>query len=160
MNRDALIALTAPILFFLALSFIALGPCLIVMAFHLDDYGWAYAVGHSMYPTIKSGAIIIFDKTPDQIKLGDIIVYKYWIPPQYIAYYPPQYLCKWILIGHRVVAITDRGYYVLGDNNTMVDPWIVPKKDVVGKVVWIINDEPFKSIALFWFNILGYKEGV
>jgi len=94
-----------------------------------------------MLPTIQPGSIIIFDKTPDSIKIGDVIVY-----------YHPDYG----FIGHRVIMIVKTGYVVMGDNNPTADPWVVRPNQVVGKVVWVINDEFRKSVALFWLNILGY----
>jgi len=139
--RDLAIAIGTPILIFFALSFWALGPTLPVLMFHLDNYGWGIGVGYSMYPTIKPGSIVIYDRTPDSIHIGDIIVY----------YHPGIGL-----ICHRVIIITKMGYVVRGDNNSMSDPWLVKPNQVVGKVVWVVDGDLREGIALFWFKVLGY----
>jgi len=89
-----------------------------------------------MYPTIKDGDYIIIDVTPEKIGIGDIIVYVHGNE----------------LICHRVIAITKIGYILKGDNNKIPDPWVVKDNQIIGKVVWIIDNDLYKEIAKIWFD--------
>jgi len=97
--------------------------------------------GTSMYPTIKNGDYMIIDLTPEDIKVGDIIVYVHYIPNKGL-----------IKIGHRVIAITDNGYIVMGDNNEEPDPWIVKEDQIIGEVEVVIDDPILKKVVEFWFE--------
>jgi signal peptidase len=92
----------------------------------------------SMTPTIKVGDMVLVEKNnvlgminevnPETIKVGDVIVYEK----------NSSGVSENII--HRVVAINESGgqkYYVLkGDNNSVVDPALVPTNTVIGKAVY------------------------
>jgi len=121
---------------FLALSWLALGPCFLPALLNQDHYILAKGEGWSMYPTIKDDDYLVIDTTPEDLKVGDIIVYVH----------------NGELIGHRIIKITKKGYIVKGDNNPAPDPWIVKRDEIIGEVDWIIHETLYKWIAELWFE--------
>jgi len=121
---------------FLALSWLALGPCFIPALLGLDHFILAKGEGWSMYPTIMDDDYLIVDTTPEDLKVGDIIVYVH----------------DGELIGHRIIKITKEGYIVKGDNNQAPDPWIVKREEIIGEVEHIIHNTLYKWIAELWFE--------
>ena len=92
-----------------------------------------------MLPAIQPGDVVIIDTRPENIQVGDVIIYKYGTK----------------LMGHRVIAIVEEGFITKGDNNPYPDN-LVPNKAVVGKVVWQIrNTNPIDIMMLGW--IFGAK---
>lgn len=79
--------------------------------------------GVSMMPAIEPGDVVIIDRNPENIEIGDIIVYRYQDK----------------LIGHRVIAIVEEGVIAKGDNNPYPDN-LVPWDKIVGKIVWEVED--------------------
>lgn len=81
----------------------------------------------SMYPTFKSGDLIIDVGVddPEDLRTGDIITY--WTVIE----------SKKVLNTHRIVNIYDGGGYLIfetkGDNNTDVDPLTVHESEIIGK---------------------------
>lgn len=78
--------------------------------------------GNSMYPLLREGDIIILTKkSPDEIKVGDVIVYK---------------SVKGNLIVHRVIEVTNlNGVYYFktkGDNNYLDDRYLNEYENGVG----------------------------
>ena len=121
---------------YFVLSWLALGPCFIKTILHQDTFVLAVGEGYSMYPIINDGDYIIIDVTPEDLKVGDVIVY----------YHDGE------LIGHRIIGVLDGGFITKGDNNRYPDPWIVKKNQVIGEVEWVIKDELCKWIAKRWFT--------
>jgi signal peptidase len=84
---------------------------------------------YSMIPTLTKGDLLVLQsRAPDQIYVGDIIVF--------IAAYHNK------PIVHRVTAIEIIGdeyqYYTKGDNNTLPDPGHRDYEDIIGVVVFTI----------------------
>ncbi len=84
--------------------------------------------GHSMEPVITNADVIAFttEVDPDELEVGDIIVYNY----------DTGY--ETIFIVHRVVAIDENGITTKGDANDGADSHIVEPSDITG---------------IFWFKI-------
>lgn len=86
-------------------------------------------VSESMAPALHRGDIVIVDKNPDNIQVGDIVVYNaVWFSKPVI---------------HRVIAIKNDSngntvYQMKGDNLSMPDPKLVSKNQIISKAVKII----------------------
>lgn len=77
----------------------------------------AYLQNNSLTNQIKQYEIVCFDKLEDQeIKLYDIILFKKDNK----------------LIVHRIVEITEDGYFTKGDNNAERDDWTVARVEILG----------------------------
>ena len=124
---------------FMVLSWLALGPCFLPTLLHQDTYILAKGEGLSMYPFIKDDDYLIIDTTPEDLKVGDVIVY----------------IHDGELIGHRIIKVTKDGFIVKGDNNPVPDPWVVKRNQIVGEVDWIIHETFYKWIAEIWFEKWG-----
>lgn len=75
-------------------------------------------ISGSMEPTLKVGGILYYEEINlDEFDKDDILVYQ---------------LNKHT-ISHRIVDITDNGFYTKGDNNTSIDTYEVEKAQVIGK---------------------------
>ena len=85
----------------------------------------------SMYPSINIGDIVIIKKQ-DNYKIGDIISYK-----------EENYL-----ITHRIVGMKNNDFITKGDFNNSIDEIEVNKKNVKGKVIFII-DKKILIITIF-----------
>ncbi len=101
--------------------------------------------GHSMEPTLHSGALLIIKPIePQDVKVGDIIVYT--IPQAVRDYYnyPPT-------VSHRVIEIKTQpslGFRTKGDN-TGEDPFTVRPQDIRGTVG---SQIPFIGLPLLFFQ--------
>ncbi|WP_414469169.1 signal peptidase I [Methanobacterium sp. ACI-7] len=88
-------------------------------------------VSESMAPTLHRGDVVIVEKNPDNIQVGDIVVYDaVWFPQPII---------------HRVIAIKNDSkgnilYQMKGDNLPVPDPELVSKNQITSKVVNIIPE--------------------
>lgn len=92
-------------------------------------YSYSYVPTKSMEPTIKAGDSIIFKKISyDSCDVGDIIIYK-----------SESGETKGLYIVHRIVEITDSGFIVKGDNNTLVDDELVTADMLIGIYVKTFN---------------------
>jgi signal peptidase len=100
----------------------------IVVAQHMN-----VVVSGSMEPVMYRGDIVIVDKNPSSVQVGDIVVYKAtWVNEDVI---------------HRVKEIykTSNGstYLIMkGDNNQVADPYPVQYPDQVVSKVVSINGQP------------------
>jgi signal peptidase len=101
--------------------------------------------GSSMEPTLQSGGLLMIDPIdPQDIKIGDIIVYN--VPPLVREYYnyPPT-------VSHRVIEIMTvptLGFRTKGDN-TGEDPFTVRAQDIRGTVGKQI---PYLGLPLLFFQ--------
>jgi len=96
----------------------------IILAQHMN-----VVVSGSMEPVMYRGDIVIIDKNPGNVNVGDIVVYNaVWFNQPVI---------------HRVIKIqnTTAGplYTIKGDNNPSPDPYLVKKDQIISKVVTIGN---------------------
>ncbi|WP_431061828.1 signal peptidase I [Methanobacterium sp.] len=84
-------------------------------------------VSGSMEPVLYRGDIVIIDKNPSNLQVGDIIVYNAnWFKDPVI---------------HRIIKIENSSngpaYTIKGDNNPAPDPALVYQKQIISKVVTI-----------------------
>jgi len=81
-----------------------------------------YYTGPSMNPTLKAGASLYLTPYNGQkIKRGDVIVFHHPTDEK--------------LITHRVLSVHSSGIRARGDNNSLIDPWILSPEQIVGKVI-------------------------
>ena len=128
---DTIIAVIVAIAVYYSLSYLLSSPMPIVTV-----------VSDSMLPIIHRGDILV-THTPQQFKVGDIIVYR--VPT---FGYP---------IVHRIVDIEKRNgetiYFMKGDNNPVEDPWSITRSNIIGKVVF---DLPLIGFPrLYVFKLIG-----
>ena len=101
--------------------------------------------GHSMDPTLQSGALLMIEPiNPQDVKVGDIIVYS--VPSMVRSYYnyPPT-------VSHRVIQINtvpSLGFRTKGDN-TGEDPFTIRPEDIRGTVGRQI---PYLGLPLLFFQ--------
>lgn len=81
----------------------------------------------SMEPTIGTGSFLLVNENDKEIEEGDIIAFQK----------------EKMLIAHRVVKVTDRGYITKGDANDSID---------AGE----ITNASIKGTAYFWIPKVGY----
>ena len=139
--KKIVLGLASALFLFFYLSWLALGPAFLPALLGQDHFILAVGEGVSMYPVIHNGDLLVIDPTPEEIHVGEIIVY---VSPE------------GELIGHRVVAITDKGLILKGDNiltNPYPDPWVVTQDDIVGEVEWVIHNPILKEVAKIWFEM-------
>jgi len=79
-------------------------------------------IGPSMNPTLKAGdglIVVAYEDSP--IFVGDVVVFRH-----------PE---KKHRIAHRVVTVDSRGLTTRGDGNHRLDPWVLTRTDIIGRVV-------------------------
>ncbi len=86
-------------------------------------------------PNGLSRGDILFVVKPENLKAGDILIYQ-----------GPQFT-----IVHRLVGETAEGYIIKGDNNRVPDA-IVPKRAIMGKVVFAV---PLLGYPRFLLHLVG-----
>jgi len=98
----------------------------------------AVGVGYSMYPYIKNNDLLLVDVEDRNFSFGDVVVYIHGKD----------------IIGHRVVEYKEleNCYIVKGDNNEAPDPWCVSDREILGKVVKVIDNELLKYVAKIWLG--------
>lgn len=79
---------------------------------------------NSMFPTLKRGDVVTIVPINRALKIGDIILYKHW---------------EYSITVHRIVRILmDKNgeikYQTQGDNNKMVDSYLVSETDIIGRI--------------------------
>ncbi|RLI84741.1 signal peptidase I [Archaeoglobales archaeon] len=124
----------AVVIGFFLLSWLTLGECFILTITLQDHYLLGVGEGTSMYPLIKPGDYLLIDTSPEDLKVGDIIVY----------YYQGKF------VGHRIIGITDEGYITKGDNNPQPDP-VVKKSMIIGEIDKIVGNDLSKKIAELYY---------
>lgn len=104
----------------------------------------AYVVASgSMEPALYEGDVAIVEENPDNIQVGDIVIYNA------VWYSRP--------IIHRVIDIKQYSngnvlYEIKGDNNPVPDPELVSRNQITSKVIFTI---PEIGHILLWMN--GYN---
>jgi signal peptidase len=88
------------------------------------------SIGDSMTPTIQSNSFNVLWKQ-DAYAVGDIIAFKTQLHH----------------VLHRIVEVRPDGYVTKGDANEVVDPWLVPKQDVIGKLIFCV---PYLGSLFFY----------
>jgi signal peptidase len=81
-------------------------------------------MSNSMEPEIKTGSLIVGSKTPNNLQVGDVIIYKTGAHG------------KEIFVTHRIVSLNELHgetvYKTQGDNTPSCDPYFVKHSDVAG----------------------------
>jgi signal peptidase len=99
--------------------------------------------GGSMEPAMPIGSIALtLPVTPDEVKVGDIIVFK---PPRHPTIMNPN-----VNVSHRVIEVQADGelYFITkGDASEDPDPVPIPAANVQGKVVFNI---PYLGYVAYW----------
>ena len=101
---------------------------------------------NSMSPQLKVGdAVIVKDLEPENVRIGQVIVFT-----------DPK--DQELFIVHRVVAVEENGekrvFITKGDNNPVVDDWVVTPAELVGGVA--VNLPHFGSFLDFLGSPRGY----
>jgi signal peptidase len=115
------------VLLLLAIVLIVAAP-----QFIKQQFSFLPVTGISMAPVLEEGDLIVCEKvSPDDIQIGDIIIYNVPSTNQRVFDYPP-------VVAHRVVEMRETAtgllYRTRGDNNPVRDPWSVRQSDIIGKV--------------------------
>ena len=83
-------------------------------------------VSGSMEPVLPVGSLVVTKAvTADEVEVGDVV--GYWTGNRFIGINP--------IILHRVIAITEEGYLLKGDNNETADP-IMKQERIIYRVVY------------------------
>lgn len=83
-------------------------------------------VSGSMEPVLPVGSLVITEVvTAEEIEVGDVV--GYWTGNRFIGINP--------IILHRVIAITEEGYLLKGDNNETADRIMKPER-IIYRVVY------------------------
>lgn len=83
----------------------------------------AVVMSGSMEPTLPVGSVIVIDtEDAGNVKIGEPIAF--YTGGAYVT--------------HRIVDDTEQGFITKGDANDSVDPWVVDRNKVDGKVVFAI----------------------
>lgn len=88
---------------------------------------------NSMYPTINRTSKIVVYLTQSP-RLNDIINFR---QPGNITLISGNTRTEYHAT-HRIVGSTKEGFITKGDNNDYLDNWIVPRENIIGKVVRVI----------------------
>lgn len=84
----------------------------------------AHFSGSSMEPTISENDLAIIYYQPNDIKVGDIIVFESKISDNWV--------------GHRIIEIEDERYYTKGDNNNIGDGYPLTREEIKAVIILII----------------------
>lgn len=129
--------------FFLILAIVGISGCIDSSTATSGNKPILYVVvSDSMEPTLYEGDIAIVDDNPDNIQVGDIVIYN------------ATWYSKPII--HRVIGIKHDSYgntfYVMkGDNNPVPDPELVYRSQITSKVEYSV---PKIGNIIIW--IRGY----
>lgn len=83
-------------------------------------------VSGSMEPTFPIGSFVITEAvSAEKVEVGDVV--GYWTGNRFVGINP--------IILHRVIAITEEGYLLKGDNNETADPMVAPEQ-IIYRVIY------------------------
>lgn len=100
---------------------------------YYSEYKPMIIISESMTPTIAvNGLLLVEDKPFYDLEVEDIIVFN---------------TNEYGLVGHRIIEKTDIGYRTKGDNNQLIDNWLVTEEMYKGHVAEIHNEfAPFITL--------------
>lgn len=128
MNVNNKIITVLIVVIFLSVILIVVDIPLVYNVSSKHDYVYtSVGLGWSMEPYIGNGdtIVILTDDYPGfYANVGDILVFQY----------------SDMAVAHRVYNVINGNYYVKGDSNENVDPWIVDNDDIIGKVIGIVGN--------------------
>jgi len=123
--------------------------------FLYGDTSYLIIMGSSMEPALKQGDLVLL-KRVDNYSVGDIL--------GYVNPYGPTVI-------HRIVATEEGAFSLKGDNRNTIDPWLVTKEMVLGKLMFSIPyvghmfnflKEPIRLAAtiafLFFVSAIPFSE--
>ncbi|OGO18431.1 MAG: signal peptidase I [Chloroflexi bacterium RBG_16_50_11] len=123
----------------------AVAACIVAFLSVRGNLPFMPIFGSSMEPTLQSGALMMIDPIdPQDIKVGDIIVYNIPLMVRDYYNYPPT-------VSHRVIKVTtvpSLGFRTAGDN-TGEDPFTVRPQDIRGTVG---SQIPYLGLPLLFFQ--------
>lgn len=83
-------------------------------------------VSGSMEPALPIGSFVITEAvTAEKVEAGDVV--GYWTGNRFVGINP--------IILHRVIAVTEEGYLLKGDNNETADPVVAPEQ-IIYRVIY------------------------
>ncbi len=92
--------------------------------------GYCTYVGTSMNPTLFQEDILEVEPA-DPLRLGDVVLFN----------------SDYKLVVHRVVRLSPDGIKTRGDNNDLVDPYLLMPQEIIGRVVGAWRGNSRRSIA-------------
>jgi len=99
---------------------------------------------YSMVPSLFPGDLVIIEKNPSSVSVGDVVVYR--VPEGAKPPFKPG-----TLVIHRVINVVNGEVFTKGDGNTVPDqPTYVPKltmDDIYGRAVLVIPYVGWVSLA-------------
>jgi signal peptidase I len=113
---------------------------------NIDSLNLNVVASGTMEPILYRGDIVVVDKNPNNIQVGDIVIYNpTWFPNPVI---------------HRVISIKNEPngtvlYEMKGDNNFELDPELISSEQIISKVVKINNNYlviPKVGYISLWFQ--------
>ena len=103
----------------------------------IGSYKFIVAEGDSMCPTLGEKAISILDLEDKDFKIGDVVVYN-----------KTKKSDRRILgVEHRIIDEYNDFYQLKGDNNPFPDNTWIPKRKIIGKVVY--NFDSVESVEKY-----------
>jgi signal peptidase len=112
-------------------------------SFELFPYSLYAVSSNSMEPRLEKGSLVIVQEVNENADLekGDIITFK---GSESVEVLP---------ITHRIVSVKDDKYITKGDNNEKADPWKLDRSEIIGKVVYNIDE--VGEFIIFSRTVLG-----
>jgi len=101
-----------------------------------------YYMGQSMVPTFTPGDLLYFEPGCNEIKVGDVIVFRTKGDDKNIV--------------HRVISTGKEGIKTRGDNNNLPDSWLLTGEDIIGKVIEAERDGVKRKVS---GSTEGYVKG-
>ena len=100
---------------------------------YYSEYKPMIIISESMTPTIAVNGLLLVEAKPfDELEVNDIIVFNTY---------------QYGLVGHRIVQELDSGFRTKGDNNVLIDNWVVTEEMYKGHVAEIHNEfAPFITL--------------
>lgn len=100
---------------------------------YYSEYKPMIIISESMTPTIEVNGLLLVEAKPfNDLEVNDIIVFD---------------TNEYGLVGHRIVEKSDIGYRTKGDNNKLIDNWLVTEEMYKGHVAEIHNEfAPFITL--------------
>jgi|WetSurMetagenome_2_1015567.scaffolds.fasta_scaffold41509_3 signal peptidase I len=93
-----------------------------------------YCLGPSMRPTLMAGDLLsIFPYNGLAPRVGDVIVFQAPGEEKHIT--------------HRVISVTPQGIRTRGDNNNLVDPYLLKPENIIGRVTHAERGKRKKAVA-------------
>lgn len=100
--------------------------------------------GYSMYPLFvpKRDMAVITKADTTELKRGDVVLYRRWDS-------------SGILVLHRIVRITPKGFYMVGDNQTDIEGPLQAEQ-IHGKLIEIIRNGKLISVENVFYRVLSF----